>query len=288
MFSRAIVAVLRCQQLMSPKSFVEAVGKTPSTPRMPVLFIGHGSPMNGVEMTPYAEAWQRLGGTLPRPRAILSISAHWLSEGTAVHGAVHPQTIHDFYGFPEEMYRITYPCPGHPDVARETQELLRGETEVAWDENWGLDHGTWIVLRRTHPQADVPTFQLSIDMTKSPEAHYRLGAALAPLRERGVLIMGSGNIVHNLGLVAYEPDAKPFAWAEEFDAFAAGRITAGDHQSLLVPEKFGQAAALSIPTPDHYFPLLYAFGAAGSGAKATFPVEGIAHASVSMRAVLFS
>ncbi len=252
--------------------------------RMPALFIGHGSPMNGIEDTPYARAWRDLGARLPRPAAVLSISAHWLTEGTFVLDAAEPKTIHDFWGFPEELYRVEYECPGSPALADELRAIVEG-ANIRPGSDWGLDHGTWVPMRHLFPFADIPTFQLSIDISRPAQFHYDLGAELAPLRDKGVLILGSGNIVHNLGRISYDPDAPAYDWATEFDALAAELIAAGDHASLIAYEQLGGAASLAIPTPDHYWPLLYVLGIQNVEEQITFPVEGIAHGSVSMRTV---
>ncbi|MEY4723494.1 MAG: hypothetical protein RLZZ324_1007 [Candidatus Parcubacteria bacterium] len=257
----------------------------PRSERMPLLFLGHGNPMNAVEDNAWTAAWTRLGMELPRPQAVLCLSAHWLTEGVAVHTAAHPKTLHDFYGFPPELYAVRYGCPGAPTQAEAARELLRAEA----DTEWGLDHGSWSVLKRMYPDADVPVFQVSLDVRKSDREHFDLGAHLAALRERGVLIIGSGNLVHNLGRISFAPDAHPFDWAVEFDALAAGRIAQGDYESLIDYRALGTAAHLSVPTPDHYWPLLSVLGAAraaGANEKAQFPTEGIALGSVSMRAVL--
>jgi len=259
----------------------------PGTPRMPALFVGHGSPMNGIEDNTYAQAWAALGASLPRPRAILVVSAHWLTEGSFVHVGERPRTIHDFYGFPEAMYRLRYDCPGSPDGAELASTSIVSRP-VGDDADWGLDHGAWIVLRRMYPDADVPTFQLSIDMTRSDREHYLIGRELAALRERGVLIIGSGNIVHNLGMIDFDPAAKAFPWAEEFDAFAAEKILANDDDALIEHHALGHAARMSVPTPEHYWPLLYMLGTRHADDAISFPVRGIAHGSISMRSVLFS
>lgn len=253
--------------------------------RTPVLFVGHGSPMNAVEDNEYARAWRRLGESLPRPRAILSISAHWLTRGTRVDVSQRPATIHDFWGFPERLYRKEYGCPGAPELAARVQAMIH-EAMVEPDSEWGLDHGTWMPLVRIYPSADIPTFQLSIDLTQPAGFHYRLGAELASLRDEGVLIMGSGNIVHNLGRVDFDPGAPPYDWAVEFDELAGRLIEAGDHEALMAYEKLGSAARLAVPTPDHYWPLMYILGLQGRSDRVSFPVTGIAHGSVSMRAVL--
>lgn len=273
-------------QGMNLKKFAKIAAVLPDTERMPVLFVGHGSPMNGVEDNRFARAWAELGRTLPRPRAVLCISAHWLTEGAFVHGSARPKTIHDFWGFPPELYALRYACPGSPEAARETQAAVK-KVPVGWDELWGVDHGCWIVLRRMYPEADVPVFQLSIDLTKPSRVHYGIGRELAKLRRKGVIIIGSGNLVHNLGAMSYDQKAAPFDWAQEHDAKVAALIRDGDQAPLVAYEKMGRAAALSIPTPDHWWPLLYVLGARAKDEEASFPVEGIVHSSVSMRAVLF-
>lgn len=269
---------------MTLKEFTQMTDALPTTPRMPALFVGHGSPMNGIEDNSYSRGWKTLGDTLPRPVAILAISAHWLTEGTFVHIAEKPKTIHDFWGFPKELYDITYNCPGSPTYAEATQTLI-APTRVETDLNWGIDHGTWIVLHRMFPAADIPVFQMSMDIAKTGQFHYELGSELTALREKGVLIMGSGNIVHNLGRIDFNKDAKTFDWALEFDEQAKALIVNGDHAALVNHEALGHAAALSIPTPDHYWPLLYTLGLQGKGDDVSFPIEGIAHGSISMRTV---
>ena len=251
---------------------------------MPVLFIGHGSPMNGIEDNEFTRGWQSIAAELPRPKAILAISAHWLTEGTFVHVAQKPKTIHDFWGFSKELYDLSYPCPGSPLFAEATKSAL-GDS-VHNDLDWGIDHGTWIVLHRMYPEADIPVFQMSMDISKPSEFHYELGKQLSSLRDKGVLIMGSGNIVHNLGRIDFNENAKVFDWAQEFDDIARGYIVDKNHRGLIHYEKLGHAASLSIPTPDHYWPLLYILGLTQVGEEASFPVEGHTHGSISMRSVL--
>ncbi len=252
--------------------------------RMPALFVGHGSPMNGIEDNIYTRGWSMLGESLPRPTAILCISAHWLTQGTLVHSAKTPRTIHDFWGFPKELYDLRYSCPGSPEYAKEVQELLPAR-HIESDSSWGIDHGTWIVLRRMFPLADIPVFQMSMDLSQSPAFHYQLGRELGALRKNGVLIIGSGNLVHNLGRIAWEEGAKPYDWAIEFDERAKNFLTDHNHDALIDYGKLGAEAVLSIPTPEHYWPMLYALGAGGANVPISFPVEGIAHGSVSMRAI---
>ena len=256
-----------------------------STEAMPALFVGHGSPMNGIENNPFTAGWEKLGKSLPKPKAILVISAHWLTEGTFVHTKDFPKTIHDFYGFPEEMYRLSYPAPGSAEFAELTQRSVKKETLIA-DTTWGLDHGAWIVLMRMYPKADIPVYQLSLDATKSASEHYALAKELSFLRKRGVLIMGSGNIVHNLRRIDFDPNVKIFDWALEFDEHAKILIEEHGHEKLIAYQKLGDAAALAIPTPDHYWPLLYTLAQQSDNESVSFPIEGITNGSISMRSVL--
>jgi 4,5-DOPA dioxygenase extradiol len=255
------------------------------TDPLPALFLGHGNPMNAIQENAYTVGWRRLGESLQRPRAILAVSAHWYLPGTGVTIATAPRTIHDFGGFPPELYRVRYPAPGDPALARRVAELL-SPLEVALDERWGLDHGTWSVLRHLYPAADVPVVQLSIDETKPAAFHFELGRRLAPLRAEGVLLLGSGNLVHNLHAYAWGRHApEPYDWAVRFEGRARELLEAGDHGPLVHYERLGHDALLSIPTPDHYLPLLYVAGASRPGERVSFPVEGIDGGSVSMLAV---
>jgi 4,5-DOPA dioxygenase extradiol len=254
--------------------------------RLPAVFFGHGNPMNALARNPYTEAWAAIGASLPRPRAILAISAHWYVPGAAVTISTSPRTIHDFGGFPKELYQVQYPAPGDPELARRVRQLL-APVEVALDERWGLDHGTWSVLCHVYPQADIPVVQLSIDETKPPEFHYEVGRRLAPLREEGVLLAGSGNLVHNLHAYGWgRRIVEPYDWAVRFEAQVRDRLLAGEHRPLVDYEHLGPDAMLSIPTPDHYLPLLYTLGARQAGEPVSFPVEGVDGGSVSMLTVL--
>jgi 4,5-DOPA dioxygenase extradiol len=252
---------------------------------MPALFIGHGNPMNAVEENSYTQGWRELGRKLPQPEAIVSISAHWLTDGVFVHTAARPRTIHDFYGFPSELYAFSYPAPGSPALAGEILSLVES-AEVHTDTAWGLDHGTWVPVSRMWPDATVPVIQLSIDISQPGAFHFRLGQELGRLRDRGVLLIGSGNLVHNLGLALFDQGAGPYDWATGFDGIAADLISRGQERQLINYETLGKAALLSVPTPDHYWPLLYILGMRQQDEPVSFPVEGIAHGSVSMRAVL--
>jgi 4,5-DOPA dioxygenase extradiol len=254
---------------------------------LPALFIGHGNPLNALQANDWTRAWNALGSALPRPRAVLSISAHWYVAGTAVTAMPAPRTIHDFGGFPRELYEVRYPAPGDPSLARRVRELL-GPLAVPADESWGLDHGTWSVLRHVFPDADVPVVQLSIDETRPPTFHYELGAKLRPLREEGILIVGSGDVVHNLHAYAWgRHPQEPYDWALRFERQVRQALTAGDHATLVGYERLGADALLAVPTPEHFLPLLYVLGASVLGEPVTFPVEGMDGGSVSMLAVQF-
>jgi 4,5-DOPA dioxygenase extradiol len=256
---------------------------------MPVLFIGHGSPMNIVLNNSYTSSLVKAAKELPKPRAILAISAHWLTNGTYVTCVSKPKAIHDFYGFPDELYRASYPSPGSPEDAELTIRTVKS-TKISCGE-WGLDHAAWAVLTHMYPDADVPVFEMSLDYSpynswnpKPLERHYRLASELAPLRENGILIIGSGNIVHNLGLIDFDIDAKPFGWAMKFDEKIKQLLASGNHEQLLNYRGIGQEAVYAVPTLDHYLPLIYAIGLQKKGESLKFIHEGFQHGSVSMRA----
>ncbi len=257
--------------------------------KMPVLFVGHGSPMNIVLDNDYTRSLAELGERLPKPKAIMVISAHWLTNGTFVACVKKPKTIYDFYGFPDELYDLSYPSPGAPDEAQAVTRMVR-KAAVACDRNWGLDHASWAVLKHMYPLADIPVFEMSLDYSfndwhpKPLQHHYDLAAELAPLREQGVLIIGSGNIVHNLKLIDFEDmDAHPYPWAKEFDGFVYDRLIREDHHGLLTFQGSGKAASLSVPTLDHYLPMIYALALQEKGEPLAFIHEGFQNASVSMR-----
>lgn len=259
--------------------------------RLPVIFFGHGNPLNAILDNDYARRWAAIGREIPRPRAVLAISAHWYIEGSAVTEMESPRTIHDFGGFPKELYAVEYPAPGSPSLAERVRELL-SPLPVAPDRHWGLDHGTWSVLCRVFPAADIPVVQLSMDRRQTAEVHYQIGQRLAPLRDEGILIIGSGNVVHNLGAYAWaDPHIEAFDWTRRFEANVRAAITAHQHQPLIDWEQFGQDARLSIPTPEHYLPLLYILGASSAASendRIEFPVEGIEGGSISMLTVMFT
>ncbi len=252
---------------------------------MPALFVGHGNPMNAIQRNAYTEAWGAIGGGLPRPRAIVCVSAHWYLPGTWVTAMERPRTIHDFGGFPRELYQVSYAAPGDPALARRLQEML-APVAVGLDGEWGLDHGTWSVLCHLFPEADVPVVQLAIDETETAEFHYQLGRRLRALRGEDVLVMGSGNLVHNLHAYAWgRHPVEPFDWAVRFEQRARALMRAGDHGPLIAYDSLGRDAMLSVPTPEHYLPLLYVLGLRSDEEPVSFPVEGIDGGSVSMLTV---
>jgi 4,5-DOPA dioxygenase extradiol len=249
---------------------------------MPAIFFGHGNPMNAIEDNAYSRTWAELGRTLPRPKAILCVSAHWYLPATLVTAIEKPRTIHDFGGFPRPLYEVQYPAPGDLDLCRRVQELCGAQ----FDDQWGLDHGTWSVLVHVFPEADVPVIQLSIDETQPAAFHFELGRRLAPLRDEGILIMGSGNLVHNLHTYAWgRHTPEPYDWAVRFEAAAKQLMTTGEFAPLIDYESLGRDAVLSIPTPDHYLPLLYVLGTKRDEEAISFPVAGVDGGSVSMLTV---
>lgn len=255
------------------------------TKPLPAIFFGHGNPMNALHYNEWTQAWTTIGATLPHPRAILCVSAHWYLPATLVTATQTPRTIHDFGGFPRELYQVQYPAPGSPEVARRVQEVL-APLPVDLDHAWGLDHGTWSVLRHVYSAADIPVLQLSIDETQPAAFHFEVGTRLGPLRDEGILIMGSGNLVHNLHTYAWGRQIpEPFDWAVRFETAAKNLMVNGDFEPLINYESLGRDALLSIPTPDHYLPLLYVLGTRRKNEAITFPVEGVDGGSISMLAV---
>jgi 4,5-DOPA dioxygenase extradiol len=253
---------------------------------VPTLFLGHGNPLNAIGANDWTRAWQSLGRELPRPRAVLAVSAHWYLPGTAVTVMPWPRTIHDFGGFPRELYAVSYPAPGDAALARRVQQLL-APLPVALDEGWGLDHGAWSVLCHMYPDAAVPVVQLSIDAREPPAFHYELGARLRALRTEGILLLGSGNIVHNLRVYAWGKPAEAYDWALRFEQQVRAQLDAGEHAALIDYAALGEDARLSIPTPEHYLPLLYVMGASAPAERVRYPVQGMDGGSVSMLAVQF-
>ena len=252
------------------------------TEKMPVLFVGHGSPMNAIEDNEFSCAWTEAGKALPQPRAILCVSAHWVTRGTLVTGMEQPRMIYDMYGFPKELYEVSYPAPGSPDLAEQIRRIIK-KTDVKMDQEWGLDHGTWSVMRRMFPKANVPVIQMSLNANLQVSEHYEVAKQLRELREEGILIISSGNIVHNLSLVEFRDFA--YDWATEFDGQVKNWILADDHEPIINFQKQGQAAQLSINSGEHYVPLLYALALKSESESVSFFAEKVWGGSVSMRSV---
>lgn len=243
---------------MNLQSFSKMSKDFPSTPPMPVLFLGHGSPMNAIEENEFVQGFRKIAATLPKPAAILCVSAHWETKGTYLTAMEKPRTIHDFGGFPKALYEIQYPAPGSPDLALQTKSLLT-KTEAGLDLQWGLDHGSWSVIKHLYPNADVPIIQMSLDYTRQADYHYELASQLSALRKKGILIIGSGNMVHNLGMVAWNRLNESYAydWAIEASDTMKKAILDRNHQPLIQYQSQGKAYELAIPTPEHFYPLLY-------------------------------
>ena len=253
---------------------------------LPAIFFGHGNPLNAISRNAYTEGWAAIGASVSRPQAILCISAHWYLPGTAVTAMERPRTIHDFGGFPRELYEVQYPAPGSPQLAKRVGDLLASVSVTMDQQSWGLDHGTWSILCHVFPGADIPVVQLSIDETQPPHFHYQLAKQLAPLRDEGVLVIGSGNIVHNLHTYAWgKHEVEPFDWAVRFETQARSFLNDGKDDQLVNYESLGRDALLSVPTPEHYLPLIYVLGLRRPGDSITFPVEGFDGGSISMLAV---
>lgn len=255
----------------------------PNTERMPLLFIGHGSPMNAIDSNPYTKTLNVLGENLPKPKAILVVSAHWMTEGSWITEMQSPKTIHDFYGFPQKLFDVQYPAPGSPEVAKLVRETVADHKIHPDTEAWGLDHGTWSVLRHLYPKADIPVLQLSLHMEKPNQYHVELGKELSKLRDKGVLILGSGNLVHNLRNIRWEPNAKPYDWAIEYDEWLKSRLQEKDFSAVLNDYHNTAAGKLSIPTMEHYYPLHYILGAADKSDEIKFEYEELQNGSISMR-----
>ena len=272
--------------MVTLNSFVKTFSdEKPAESKMPVLFVGHGNPMNAIEANEYHNKWMELGKTLPRPKAILVVSAHWLTKGTKVTAMEKPKTIHDFGDFPDSLFAQQYPAAGSPEFAKETQALIT-KTKVELNQDWGLDHGTWSVLLPMFPKADIPVFQLSIDYSKPPQYHYDLAKELSALRKKGVLIIGSGNIVHNLGMIDWSgPNGQPYDWAVEFDEKIKKFIDDRNHQGIIDYDKLGSIAKLAVPTNDHYLPLLYSMALQEKNESLTYFNAKCEMGSMSMRSV---
>ncbi|WP_417367770.1 4,5-DOPA dioxygenase extradiol [Flavobacterium beibuense] len=253
----------------------------------PVLFIGHGSPMNGIEDNEFSQTWAKMGKEVTRPKAVIVVSAHWLTRGTHVTAMEEPKTIHDFGGFPQALFDVEYPAKGSPELAKETANLITS-TDVGLDHDWGLDHGTWTVVRHMYPDADIPVLQLSIDYGKPAEYHYNLAKQLSALRKKGVLIIGSGNMVHNLRMIDWRKLNEPnygFDWAIEMNDIFKLKIQGGDHKALMEYEKLSKSAKLAIPTPDHYYPLMYILGLQDNKDELSFFNDKLVGGSLNMTSV---
>lgn len=258
------------------------------TARMPLLFLAHGNPMNAIAHNDFTRKLSNLGRALPTPKYILCISAHWLTQGTWVTHMAEPKTIHDFYGFPEELFDVLYPAKGSAELAELVQQQI-DEPQIGVDDNlWGFDHGTWSVLKHLYPEAQIPVVQLSLDISKPPQFHFDLGKKLARLRNLGVLIVGSGNIVHNLSAVSWDDTAQPHKWAIEFDEWVKKELLVRNFAALTRDYLKSEAGKLSVPTPDHYYPLLYILGAVTNDDALHFDYEGFQNASISMRCLRFA
>lgn len=271
------------------KALNKLSGSFSNTQKMPVLFLGHGSPMNGIEENEFVKGFKKVGEEIIKPSAILCISAHWETKGTYVTAMENPRTIHDFSGFPQALFDVQYPAPGSPSLAQETKDLITN-TSIGLDESWGLDHGAWSVVKHLYPNADVPIIQMSLDYTKPAKYHFELAQELSQLRQKGILIIGSGNMVHNLGKVAWDKlQGEPFAfdWAIEANEKMKTWIVDGDFQSLINYRKQGKAFDLAIPTPEHYLPLLYTLALKDSKDETSLFNDQPLGGSLSMTSVKF-
>lgn len=253
--------------------------------KMPVIFVGHGSPMNAIEDNQYTRSWREMAKKIPKPKAIISISAHWYTKGTKIMNEENPKTIYDMYGFPKELYEIIYNSPGNPKLAEASKELISKDS--VYDNTWGIDHGTWSVLVHMYPERDIPVFQISIDAAASPEAHYQIGKELRSLREQGVLLFGTGNIVHNLRLVDWESGDMGYDWAYKFDDYIKDSINDFKHENVINYLSLGETAKLAVPMPDHYYPILYILGAVDKDDKISIYNNSCMMGSLSMTSYLF-
>ncbi len=257
-----------------------------SKKKTPALFIGHGSPMNAISNSEFTRTLSHLGHRLPKPKAILVISSHWLTKGTFVTCNEHPKTIHDFLNFPDELYSLQYPACGNPKLAKQLADSSKGSIFCSPD--WGLDHAAWSMLRHIYPKADVPVLELSLNVEKPPEYHYKLASKLAPFRKEGVMIIGTGNMVHNLWHMRRDSHAPPYRWAKHFDEVLREKLLKCKHKDLVNYSRLGEASTLAIPNKDHYLPMLYILGLQEKGEKLEFVYEGIQNGSVSMRSFMIS
>lgn len=271
---------------MKPGELNTMAGSGAPSGKMPLLFVGHGSPMNAIEENEFSSGWKDVAKYIEKPSAILCISAHWETRGTLITAMEEPRTIHDFGGFPEELYRIQYPAPGNPRLAKEIQGILPAD-EAQLDEKWGLDHGCWSVVKHMYPKADIPVLQMSLDYYADPQRHFEIASGLRNLRQKGVLIIGSGNIVHNLGMVAWNRlnDTFGFDWALEASEKIKKFILSGDYDQLINYQAHGRAFDLAVPTPEHYLPLLYIIALQDRNEKIAFFNDKIVGGSISMTCI---
>jgi len=253
-------------------------------PKMPALFIGHGSPMNAVEDNSYTKGWEEIARKIPRPEAVLAVSAHWYTTGTRVADTAKPATIYDMYGFPDELYRVVYDAPGAPELARLTKNRISRDVQI--DNSWGIDHGTWSVLHRMYPEADIPVYQLSVDSTAGPGIHFQIGQEIGALRDKGVLVLGSGNVVHNLAQIHWGMEGG-LPWAVEFDSYIKDKIINKKYQDVMQYEKAGKSSELAFVTPEHFYPLLYILGASRAGDRLSIFNDSCTQGSLSMTCYLF-
>lgn len=278
----ALLPFVACK--MKLNDLHKATGDLSATDKMPVFFFGHGSPMNAIEENEFSKGWQATAANLPKPNAILCISAHWETRGTFVTAMEKPRTIHDFGGFPRELFEVEYAAPGSPAIATETQAAIKS-TPVGLDQSWGLDHGCWSVVKHLYPNADVPVLQLSLDRTQSPQWHYQLAKELAVLRRKGVLIVGSGNIVHNLGVMNWRTPEQGYDWADVAHEKIKKLIVEGNHTALADYQSLGREVQLSVPTPEHYLPLLYTLGLQETNEEPSFFNDKTVYGSIAMTSV---
>ena len=280
-----LLSILPLTGVAMKLSHLENITKTfDTTETMPVLFVGHGSPMNAIENNEFTKAWQVIAKSLPKPNAIVCISAHWETKGTFVTAMEKPQTIHDFGGFPKALFDVEYPAPGNLQLAMETKKLIT-KADVGMDEKWGLDHGAWSVIKVMYPDADIPVIQLSLDYNLKPQFHYDLAKELAPLRKKGVLILGSGNMVHNLGMLDWNKPDGGFDWAQTANEKFKKLILDGDHSSLINYRNLGREVELAVPSPEHYLPLLYSFALKTQNEEVAFFNDKYVMGSLSMTSV---
>lgn len=281
-FLKSISILMASPIVSSAQPFLDELKKAENTERMPVFFIGHGNPMNALYDNAFTKKLNTIRNTITKPKAILVVSAHWLTRGTYVSTNPSPKTIYDFGGFPDELFKVKYEPKGSPELAKELKQKIN-YTSVSEDSSMGVDHGAWTILKHIYPDADIPTFQLSIDYSKPPEYHYELAKQLNYLRDKGVVIIGSGNIVHNLGMVDFYNPNNVYDWAREFDTTVKNLLDKGDDNSLIHYEKLGKSAELSIPTNDHYLPMLYILGLKNKGEQVSTLYESLEMGSLSMR-----